>query len=67
MLKIVLAPKIINMLDELQSIIKEHHEFLIKEFSVFLTPKDYTGGKHMETLKNLKKYKFYRKVLRIKL
>lgn len=42
MLKIVLSPKITsNMLDELQSSVKEHHELLIKEFSVSLTPKDH--------------------------
>lgn len=42
MLKIVLAVKITNnMLDELQRTIKEHHELLIKEFSVSLTPKDH--------------------------
>lgn len=42
MLKILLAPKITNnMLDELQITIKEHHELLMKEFSVSLIPKDH--------------------------
>lgn len=42
MLKITLSPKITpNMLDDLQITIKKHHELLIKEFSVPLTPKDH--------------------------
>jgi len=42
MLKIVLAPIITNdMLKELQSTTKEHHELLIKEFFISLTPKDH--------------------------
>lgn len=42
MLRITLSPKITpNMLDDLQITIKKHHELLIKEFSVPLTPKDH--------------------------
>lgn len=42
MLKIVLASKITNnMLKELQSATKEHHELLVKEFLISLTPKDH--------------------------
>lgn len=42
MSKIVLSPKITpNMLHDLQITIKEHHELVIKEFSVLLTPKDH--------------------------
>jgi len=42
MLKIVLASIITNdMLKELQSTTKEHHELLIKEFFISLTPKDH--------------------------
>lgn len=42
MLKIVLAPKITNnMLNELERTTKEHHELLMKEYSVSLIPKDH--------------------------
>lgn len=42
MLKIILSPTITSeMLNDLRNIIKEHHELVIKEYSVSLTPKDH--------------------------
>lgn len=54
MLKIVLAPKITNnMLDDLQNTIKEHHELLIKEFSVSLSPKDHIITHYVMIIKKM--------------
>lgn len=41
-LKIALSPRITpDMLNDLQEVIKEHHELVIKEYPISLTPKDH--------------------------
>lgn len=54
MLKIVLASTITNnMLDDLEKIIKEHHELLINEYSVALTPKDHIITHYVMIIKKI--------------
>ncbi|XP_070519717.1 uncharacterized protein [Cardiocondyla obscurior] len=60
MLKIVLSPNITNnMLDDLQNLTKQHHELLMKEYSVFLLPKDHIITHYVMIIKKIGPPKTY--------